>query len=228
MPWNLKVGILGGTGAEGRGLALRLAMAGVSVGIGSRDQARAEQCAAECNERLQTGAGHLRLRGDSNAEVARSGEFVILAVPFDQALSTLLEHAPVMQPGSVVIDVTVPLVFTPGSKNVGLMLLPEGSGSQLLAVRLPAGIELVAALKTLPAHLLGHPEESLDCDEFVCGHSPEARQRTIALLQKLPGLRPIDVGSLNAAAALENLCALAVSMNRLHRTKGSRFRIVGL
>jgi hypothetical protein len=228
MAWAFRVGIIGGTGAEGRGLALRFAQAGVSVVIGSRDPQRAEESAAALAQQPATSDRFVRPQGAANTLAAASAEFVFLAVPFTHAAETLSDCAAVLQPGSVVVDVTVPLVFTPGQKQVQVIDLPEGSGSGHLAGHIPTGVDLVATFKTLPAHLLSHPEEPLDCDEFVCGNSPEARRRVVALLGTLPGLRPVDIGGLEAAATLERMCALAVSINRHYKVKGSRFRVIGL
>jgi NADPH-dependent F420 reductase len=228
MTWELKVGIIGGTGTEGKGLALRFSQAGVAVGIGSRDPQRAENTAAFLNEQL-AGAGHRALvQGFSNAAVAGGAEFLILAIPFSHAEQILGGCKAFMRPGCIVVDITVPLVFTPGQKNVSLLKLPEGSGSRHLAGLIPAGADLVAAFKTLPGHLLGDLDETLDCDEFVCGDSAEARRRVVDLLNFIPGLRPIDIGGLECAATLEHMCALAVSINRLYKVKGSRFRVIGL
>ena len=227
MPWTFRVGILGGTGTEGRGLALRFAHAGVAVAIGSRDRQRAEELTASLNEQWAGSDRFVPMQGASNAVVAASAEFTILAVPFAHATDMLRNCASAMQAGAVVIDVTVPLAFTAGQKSVGTIDLPEGSGSRHLAGCIPPGVDLVAAFKTIPAHLLGHFEESLDCDEFVCGDSSGARRRVVELLQLIPGLRPIDIGGLEGAATLERMCALAVSINRLYKVKGSRFRVVG-
>jgi NADPH-dependent F420 reductase len=228
MSWEFKVGIIGGTGTEGKGLALRFSRAGLAVGIGSRDPQRAESAAASLNEQL-TGAGYqASLQGFSNAVIAAGAEFLFLAIPFLHAKQILEECTAFLCPGCILIDITVPLVFVPGQKSVGLLDLPEGSGSRHLAGRIPGGVDLVAAFKTLPAHLLGHLDEPLDCDEFVCGDSPEARHRVVDLLKFIPGLRPIDVGGLESAATLERMCALAVSINRQYKVKGSRFRMIGL
>jgi hypothetical protein len=98
----------------------------------------------------------------------------------------------------------------------------------LIRARLPENVGLAAAFKTLPAHVLGDPQRPLDCDEFVCADSDEARARAIALVQKLPGLRPVDVGPLSRARFIEHLTALAIAINRRHKIHDARFRVVGL
>jgi predicted dinucleotide-binding enzyme len=93
---------------------------------------------------------------------------------------------------------------------------------------LPAGVQLAAAFKTVPAHLLAEPRASLDCDEFICGDSAEARAQAAVLVKLLPGLRPIDVGPLSRARFIEHATALAIAINRTHKIHDARFAIVGL
>jgi NADPH-dependent F420 reductase len=105
---------------------------------------------------------------------------------------------------------------------------PEGSAAEHLRARLPDHVRLAGAFKTMPARLLEEVEAPLDCDEFVCGDSPEARQRTMALLARLPGLRPIDAGPLEAARALEHMTWLVVLLNKRYKSHAGRFHVLGL
>ncbi len=94
--------------------------------------------------------------------------------------------------------------------------------------RLPSSVAVAAAFKTLPARVLQNVDEPLDCDEFVCGDSDQARAQAAALVGAVDGLRAVDVGPLSRSRAIEHLTLLAVGINRRHRRHGARFRVVGL
>ena len=214
------IAILGGTGQQGRGLAQRFARAGARVIVGSRDPDRARATVAGWE------AGGQPIEVGGNADAVRQGDVSILAVPFASIDPLLDEVRGSLTEGAVVIDVTVPVTFTAG--KMAMLEVEEGSASEHIRARLPAGVHLAAAFKTIPAHLLGEVNEPLDCDEFVCGDSDEARARALALVELLPGLRPVDVGPLSRARSIEHLTALAIAINRRHKIHDARFRIVGL
>jgi len=214
------IAILGGTGQQGRVLAQRFAAAGIHVTVGSRDPQRARETVASW--------GHHRelVEVASNTAAVEHSALTVLAIPFSSAEAILGELRDHFKNGSTVIDVTVPVTFT-GGKMV-MLEVPEGSATEHVRARLPGHVQLAAAFKTVPAHLLGLSDEPLDCDEFVCADSDEARALATALVQKLPGLRPIDVGPLSRARFIENLTALAIAINRRHKIHDARFRVVGL
>lgn len=222
-PPETHVGILGGTGAEGRGVALRFAAAGWSVSIGSRDHGRAVQAAGEIAE----SAGGANVRGFVNSGVAALGGLVFLCVPYDSAAATLRNCRELWPPGSVVVDTTVPLVFD-RQRGAILRSVDGNSGSEVLAGELPAGVPLVAAFKTIPAHILGDVHHRLDCDIFVCSDYPEAKARVMKAAMVLAGLRPVDGGPLRHARALEAMCCMVIGINRRYKSKGGRFRVTGL
>jgi 8-hydroxy-5-deazaflavin:NADPH oxidoreductase len=218
-----QVGILGGTGPEGKGLALRLAKAGIDVTIGSRSSERAGQAAAELSAMLSHSAG--RLTGVDNEKAAAAG-VAFLTVPFEHAASLLDSLRGSFSPGTLLVDVTVPLLFESG--KVTVRRLSEGSGSEHLKAHLPGHVDIVGAFKTIPAHLLEKPEEPLDCDVFICGDSAEAKKRLVEVVSLIDGLRPLDAGPLSQAFTLECMSALAIGLNRRYRVKFARYRIVGL
>jgi NADPH-dependent F420 reductase len=163
-----KIGFLGGTGIEGQGLAMRFARAGAAVTIGSRSLERAQQKAAEYNAKL----GQDLITGVENPTMLGQAEFVFLTTPFGQAVNAIETYRAELRPDSILVDVTVP-VKTKASPGPGD--LPEGSGSLHLAARLPEGFPLVAAFKTVPAHILAELDVALDCDVFVCSDSATAK-----------------------------------------------------
>lgn len=219
----MKLGVLAGTGQEGRGIALRLAKAECEVSIGSRSQSRAAGTAAELNRLLGGGS---RIRGALNQEVAARSAVLFLAAPFAAAAELLSSCAPHAGPEATWVDVTVPVSFDAGRVRLASLEVP--SGSEQLAAVLPDPDALVAALKTVPARLLGEVTAPLDCDVFVCGNSVRRRREVAQLLSRWPGVRTVDAGSLEAARTLERMSALLIGINRRYRVHGSRFRVVGL
>lgn len=200
---------------------MRFARAGAEVTIGSRSLERAQQKAAEYNVKL----GRELIAGVENPTMLRQAEFVFLTTPFGQAVNAIETYRAELRPDSILVDVTVPVKT---KANPGPGDLPEGSGSQHLAARLPEGFPLVAAFKTVPAHVLAELEVALDCDVFVCSDSAAAKERVLKLVELIPDLRPVDAGRLSAAGTLERMTALAIGLNRRYKRRGARYRIVGL
>jgi hypothetical protein len=214
------IAILGGTGRQGSGLARRFARTDARVIVGSRDPARARATVAGW---ALPAAKTIEVT--DYADAAAHGDVVVLAVPFDALDPLLAELALHISTRSLVLDVTVPVAFPNG--HMTMIDVVEGSASEHIRARLPAGVAMAAAFKTLPAHLLveGAP---LDCDEFVCGDTIEARAAAAALVQRLPGVRSVDIGPLSRARFVEHATALAIAINRTHKIHDARFRIVGL
>jgi NADPH-dependent F420 reductase len=214
------IAVLGGTGRQGRGLALRLANAGYRTVIGSRDPDRAAATVREW------GANYDRITTTSHGDAIATSEIIILALPFDSVASTLAQHAARFAPASCIVDVTVPVVFVSG--NAALTDVPEGSATEHVRAHAPSHVGVAAAFKTIPAHALDDVAHPLDCDEFVCGDSPQSRATAIELIDAIAGLRAIDVGPLSRARSIEHLTLLAIGINRRHKIRDARFRIVGM
>ena len=219
---ELKVGLIGGTGEEGRGLALRWARTGAQVTIGSRSIERATEAVADVNGML----GRTLVRPALNESVIRGSDFLLLTVPFDHAASTLETHSAAFVEGSILVDITVPVSFDQG--RVRYIELQEGSASEHLRARLPEKVHLVAAFKTEPAHLLVDPNGTLGCDVFVASDSKEAKARVIEAISFIEGARAVDAGTLYSARALERMTVLAIGINRRYKIKAARYHIVGL
>lgn len=222
---ELRLGLIGGTGEEGRGLALRWAIAGARVSIGSRSLERAKTVADELNQTL---AAHtaVPISFGENRDVIAQSDLALLTVPFAHAASTLEAHRNDFREGSILIDITVPVSFEQG--RVRYVELPEGSASEHLKARLPENIPLVAAFKTEPAHLLAELDASLDCDSFVASDSKEAKATVMEAIGFIEGLRAVDAGTLYSARTLERMTVLAIGINRRKKIKTARYRIVGL
>jgi NADPH-dependent F420 reductase len=194
----------------------------VEVTLGSRDVARATETAA----RLGQAYPAARITGASNREAISSSEVVVLTVPFGYIKMVLEQQLDAFQPGALVIDVTVPVVFESGRPRFAEPA--EGSAGECVRRLLPDQVAVACAFKTLPATLLRDPTASLDCDEFVCGDSKATRDRAMGVVRRIHKLRPIDVGPLDAAQIVEKMAWLAIMLNRRYKSHDARFRVVGL
>lgn len=217
----MKLGILGGTGVEGCGIALRLGMGGLDVLIGSRSLERATATAEELNLRL----GRDFSAGAGNEDVIESCQLLFLALPFGECEHFLKAHEHRWVAGQVLVDVTVPLTFEQGPR---LIELSENSGSEYLSRVAPEHLPIVSAFKTLPAHLLCEIDQPLDCDEFVCSDSADAKQIFLDVARKIPGIRWVDAGPLRYSGSLEAMTLLAIGINRRYKVREGRFRFLGL
>jgi NADPH-dependent F420 reductase len=203
------VPIIGGTGALGFGLAARLARAGVPVAIGSRDAGRAEEAAAKIGE----GA-----RGLVNDEAARLGPIVLLTVPFRAQSENLtnLKHA--LEAGQILVDATVPLAAAVSGKATRLLGVPQGSAAEQAQEMVPSGVNVVSALHTVSAPLLGDPNHELDEDVLIAGEKRDDKRRVAELIERIPGLRAVNAGPLEAARFIEALTPLLISVNIRNKT----------
>jgi NADPH-dependent F420 reductase len=218
-----KVGILGGTGPEGSGLAYRWARAGEEVVIGSRDARRAEEMAAQL--RARTG-GSAKITGAENA-VAAQCDIVVLTVPFAGCAALLKQLKSVWKPGTVVIDTTVPLAATVGGAATRMIGVWQGSAAEQTKELLPAGISVAAAFQNLGAELL-LKDEDVDCDILVCSDDEKAKQITSELAGKIPGARALNGGKLENARIVESLTALLIGINMRYKVHGAGIRFTGL
>ncbi len=214
--------MVGGTGAEGSGLALRFALAGVPVRIGSRNLERAQEAARRISaSSLNTNTGH------TNAEAVAGAGIVVLTVPLSAQVETVKAIRGSIAPGAILVDTTVPLEIAIGGRLSRTLTLWDGSAAQQAARLLP-GVPVVAAFHALSAEALAKPDLPLDCDTLICGDSAEAKAAVARLAESIPGVRAIDAGPLENARLLEGAAALLISLNLRHRVKGSGMRITGL
>ncbi len=219
---ELKIGIIGGTGEEGRGLALRWAQAGAQVTIGSRTTQKAKEAADELNQAI----GSEKIHHATNEDAVKEADFMLLTVPFDYAASTLDSLKEHFRTDAILIDITVPVSFEQG--RVRYVELAEGSASEHLKARVPENLPVVAAFKTEPAHLLVDAMARLDCDTLVASDNKEAKARVIEAIKHIEGLRPVDAGALSSARCLERMTVLLIGINRRNKIKTGRFRLLGL
>jgi NADPH-dependent F420 reductase len=218
-----KVGILGGTGPEGSGLAYRWARAGEEIVIGSRDAQRAEEMAAQLRARI---GGSAKITGAENVAAAQC-DVVVLTVPFAGCAALLKQLKSVWKPGTVVIDTTVPLAATVGGAATRMIGVWQGSAAEQTKELLPAGISVAAAFQNLGAELL-MKDEDVDCDILVCSDDEKAKQITSELAGKIPGARALNGGKLENARIVESLTALLIGINMRYKVHSAGIRFTGL
>ena len=217
------VPIIGGTGALGFGLALRLAAAGVPVVIGSRRP----EAALESADRLRERVPSAQVEGLPNAEAARSGPIVVLSVPFRAQSENLTNLRTELSEGQVLVDATVPLAAAVSGKATRLLGVPQGSAAEQAQEMAPDGVAVVSAFHTVSAVLLGDLDHQLDEDVLVTGDDRNAKRAVAELIRRLPGLRPIDCGRLESARMVEALTPLLISINSRNRTHAG-IRLTGI
>jgi 8-hydroxy-5-deazaflavin:NADPH oxidoreductase len=213
------IAVLGGTGAEGSGLALRFAHAGARVLVGSRDLQKAEETAA----RIQHGA-----MGMLNPDAAAQAEIAILTVPIQVQIATLKSVRASLRPGTVLVDATVPLEVAIGGRLSHPLTLWAGSAAQQAARNVPEGVAVVSAFHSLSADLLSRIDLRVDSDVLMCGDSAEAKAAVGELVALIPGARAVDAGPLENARLIENAAALVISLNLRHKSNHAGIRITGL
>jgi NADPH-dependent F420 reductase len=214
-----KIAILGGTGAQGTGLALRLAAAGHGVTIGSRDADKARGAASEASAR--TGKA---VAGADNRSAAGGAEIVVLTVPYAVQRATVEDVLDQLQ-GKILVDATVPLV----PPKVSVVQLPDGQ-SAIAAIQALAGkaVRVVSAFQNVSAQHLKDLEHAVDCDVLVCGDDQGACDIVIGLCADI-GLRGLYSGPIRNSAAAEALTSVLININRRYKVPGGAgIRITGI
>jgi len=216
----MTVAVLGGTGKEGSGLALRWARSGYRVVIGSREAERAAAKADELNEQL----GDSVIVGTSNVDAAAQADLVVLSVPY-AAHQAILESVKDAVQGKILVDVTVPLL----PPNIRTVNVPEGKAAVLEAqALLGEGVRVVAAFQNISFNHLKNLEHAIDSDVLVCGDDADAKQEVARLVEAIDGMRAIDAGPLANAVAAEALTPVLMYINKRYKSPGAGIRITGL
>ena len=223
MPDSRPIAILGGTGPAGMGLALRLARAGETIIVGSRDTLRAQAAADQIKRKAGSEA---RVSGMENSAACATADILVLTVPFESQATLLKQLKPAIRPESILIDATVALAAGVGGRASRTLGVWQGSAAQQAGELVPKGVNVVAAFHNLSAELL-NGNDPIDCDVIVCSDNVDALQLTRALAAKITGVRAIDGGKLENARILEQITALLVGLNIRHKGHGG-IRITGL
>ncbi len=220
-PDTKPIAILGGTGDQGLGLALRFAKAGRPVVIGSRKAERAVTAAEE----VQGQVPDANVEGFDNEEATKRAKIVILSVPFEHTASTVKGLKDVLQPGQIVVSMGVPLATAIGDGPMRTVGVWQGSCSELVASLVPDGVDVVSAFQNVPAHRLQHLADPVECDVIVSG-AKAPREAVMALCPLIPGMRAVNGGPLYNARYVEEWTALLIGLNiRYKLPEGLCFRL---
>jgi NADPH-dependent F420 reductase len=213
------IGIIGGTGPQGKGLAYRFALRGHEVIIGSRTQERAEAAAAEIAAR---GEG-FNVRAATNGAVAREDALIILSIPYEGQSESLPPFAEAVA-GKTVVVTDVPLSFEGGKPS--MLTVPEGSAAEQAQALLP-GAKVAGAFQNLAAGKLWKGDEPLDQDVIVCADDAGAKREVMTLAEDIGGIRAVDGGPLAAARYVEGITVLLIGINKRYKTTAG-VRVVGV
>lgn len=215
--------IIGGTGALGYGLAVRWAREGTAIVIGSRSAERA----AEAARRVEGDVAGAPVEGLDNDEAARRGSVVFLCVPFRAQSETLNNLRHVLEPGQLLVDCTVPLAAAVSGRATRSLGVWQGSAAQQAQEMVPDGVIVVSALHSVSAPALSDLGAELGEDVLVCGDRKADKARVAELIERIPGLRAVNAGSLEVARIAEQLTPLLISINARYKTHAG-IRITGL
>jgi 8-hydroxy-5-deazaflavin:NADPH oxidoreductase len=218
-----RVAVIGGTGAEGFGLATRWAEAGIEVIIGSREATKAESAAQQLSELVSNG----KVRGAENPEAAAAAGVVVVTVPFAGLAAIYRSIGEHLVEGAVVIDTTVPVQASIGGRPTHVFGVWEGSAAQLGRSLLPPHIKMCAAFHSLSAAALSDRDVALYGDVLACG-SKDGKEAVKALTEAMPELRYVDAGPLENARIVEPITALLIGINRRYKIDRAGVHITNL
>lgn len=219
-----KIGIVGGTGPEGAGLAGRWAAVGEHIVIGSRDANRAAETTKLLRARLGSNA---RIDSAENATAVEQCEVVVLTVPFSGHAALLKQLKPRWKPGQILIDTTVPLAAAVGGAPSRMLSVWQGSAAQQARELVPESVAVAAAFHNLSAELLAQ-NGPVDCDILVCSDDDEAKRVASELATKISGARALNGGKLENARIVESLTALLIGLNVRYKVHTAGVRFTGL
>ena len=223
----MKIGIIGGTGDQGLGLALRFAKGGEQVIVGSRDVKKAENAVNLIKNMLKSDECP-NVKGMTNEEACREADIVILTVPLQAQMVTLKsikEHVE----GKILIDATVPMESCLGGSPVRYVNMWDGSAAERTANFLKdKNVRVVSAFNNISAASLTNIENNVECDCLISGDDAEAKKEAMKLAGKIPGVRAIDCGNLENARIVEKITPLLINLNIRNKIKLAGIRITGL
>lgn len=206
----MTIAILGGTGPQGKGLALRFARAGIPVVIGSRDAERAIECAAELSQKLAAIAPDAAVisGADTLTATQQASQLVILAVPFSAHNATLSSIKDLL-PGKVLVDIVVPLAE---GNPKAVAMPPEGSATEAAQALLGDNISVVGALHNVSAVTLNKLDQHINCDVLVCGNDVDAKKAVRDVLTQI-GITSYNAGTAESARCIEAITPILIRLN---------------
>jgi NADPH-dependent F420 reductase len=217
------VPIIGGTGALGYGLAVRLASYGTELAIGSRSPERATEAA----ERVRRAVPDARVEGVPNHQAARRGSLLFVCVPFRAQSETYNNLRDVLEEGQLVVDCTVPIAAAVSGRATRSLGVWQGSAAQQAQEMVPEGVTVVAALHSVSAPRLADLDQPLAEDVLICGDRRADKARVAAVVERVEGLRAVNAGALEMARIAEQLSPLLISINTRYKARAG-IRITAL
>jgi len=217
--------VLGGAGEEGFGLALRWAIAGYQVFVGSRSPDRAVEAAKTI---AQTARRPVRVSGLSNENAVSQADVIVVTVPFAALVETLRTVKAKFRPGQVLVNVSVPLETAVGGRATRTVGIWAGSAGELAASVVPNTVSVMTAFNNVSAELLKDLSKPVDCDVLVCGNDENAKKIVLDLVKGIVGARGFDAGALENSRTIEQVTALLVSLNIRYKVKSAGLRITGI
>ncbi|MGC8816821.1 MAG: NADPH-dependent F420 reductase [Candidatus Hadarchaeum sp.] len=215
------IAILGGTGDLGQGLAMRWAMAGEKVIIGSRSKEKAEKIAQELSAKIGKS-----ILGDTNLEATRRADFVVLSVPFEGCEKILEEVVPALTMEKIMLSAMVPLKPTDGLLTC--YSPPAGSAAETVAKMVGDRVRVCSALQSVGAQELQRIDRPVEGDTVVCGDDAQARRQTMNYVEKIANLRAIDGGRLCNSRLVEPVTALLIKLTARYKVPAVGIKFIGL
>ncbi|MCL2141515.1 MAG: NAD(P)-binding domain-containing protein [Methanimicrococcus sp.] len=231
----MKIAILGGTGNIGKGFALRWGQKH-DVIVGSREKDKASAAASEYADFLKSRSLPAKITGDENKAAAEAADIVVIAIRYDQLSDVMAHIKPALCKNQVVLSVVVPMIkdrcyLNMGTEPVRIDVDPEeynadyfcyavpkaGSAAKEIQAMLPPGIDLVASFHNVSAKRLEDFDKEMDLDIAVCGNNKQTKDFVMQLVSDIPGLKPIDVGPLEAAALTEPITPLLLNVSKMNK-----------
>lgn len=223
----MKIAIIGGTGDQGLGLALRFVKAGEDIIIGSRDVKKAENAVDIVKEMLEDGEVS-NIRGLTNIDAAQEGDIILLTVPLQAQIITLKSIKEYIG-DKIVIDATVPLDGCLGGRPTRYVDVWQGSAAERTAELLEnTDAKVVSAFNNISAASLLDIKNDVDCDCLVSSDDEKARKEVMELAEKIPNIRSLDCGPLENARIVEKITPLLINLNIRNKIKLAGLRITGL
>ncbi len=215
------IAILGGTGDLGQGLAMRWALAGEKVVIGSRSQEKAEKVAQELSAKIGK-----PIAGETNLEATKAADFIVLSTPFEGCEKILEEVATALAKDKILLSAMVPM--KPIDNLLSFCPPPAGSAAETVAKLVGDKTLVCSALHTVGAHELQKIEAPIEGDIVVCSDDSQARRATMAQVRKISNLRPIDGGLLRNSRLVEPVTSLLIKLTARHKVPAVGIKFVGL
>jgi len=223
----MSIAVIGGTGDDGFGLSLRLAMAGEHVVIGSRSDEKGAAAASRAAEVLGDRLGDGRVEGATNEAAAAGSDVVFMTVPYAGQAEIYRSIRDALRPEAVVCDATSPLATAVGRPAWHMVTPWEGSAAEQAKAVLPKTARLVSGLQTISSDALQAIDRPLEGDVLLCGAEAEAKATIGALVERMANLRWVDAGALSMARIVEPLTALMISVNRAYGMHDAGIAVIG-